>query len=67
MNKEFENDPMMRELHRIREEEYKVTKDLSFQERERRRMWNIKEGLKGTGYKLIALKEGRFKVVKITD
>ena len=67
MYKEFENDRMMRELHKLREEEYKTTKGLSFEERERHRMEGIKEGLEGTGYKLIDIKLGRFKIVKITD
>ncbi len=34
MYREFENDPMMRGLHRIREEEHNATKDLSFEEME---------------------------------
>ena len=34
MYRESENDPMMGELNRIRDEEHKATKDLSFEEME---------------------------------
>ena len=60
----FEHDPMMKKLHELREEEYKVMKGLSFKEREKLRMRWIRDGLKGTNYRIVNLEGGAFKIVK---
>lgn len=60
----FENDKMMRELHEFRKRDYEATKNLSFKEIEKRRDDRIKDGLKGTDYKLIDFKDGTSKIIR---
>lgn len=67
MSDDFDNDPMMNELHRIREEEHNATWNLRYEERENRRMMAIEEGLKGTGFAIVRLGNGRYKIKRTSQ
>jgi len=63
--REFENDPMMRRLHKFREEEHKATRNLSFKEEQKRNREKIEQFLNRFGYKLVSTGRGTSKMVKI--
>ena len=59
MNREFANDPMMKELHAIREEHSRSTKAAPATERNR-----LTSFLSSYGYRLVPTKRGTSKLVK---
>lgn len=64
MKKIFTDDPMMSELHAIREEHYLKSKALPLSERSRRMGEKENTFLFSYGYKLVPTKRGTRKLVK---
>lgn len=66
MKKEFADDHMMEEIHKIREEHYTEEKGLSPKERLQRLEERAKTFITSYGYKLIPTDHGTHKLVKAT-
>ena len=64
MNRAFEGDPMMSELHEIRERHYRQAKFASVIERNDRRVNRLVKFLSSYGYTLIPTKRGTRKLVR---
>jgi hypothetical protein len=61
---EFADDPMMKELHEIREKHYLQTKNLSVKERTRQINQEAEKILLSYGYKMILADRGAYKLLK---
>lgn len=64
MKDEFSDDPMMQEIHKIREEHYTEGKGLSPKERLQHLEERAKAFITSYGYKLIPTDHGTHKLVK---
>ena len=66
MKEEFAGDPMMQEIHKIREDHYMEGKDLALKERLRRLEANARKFISDYGYKLVPTDHGTHKIVRVT-
>ncbi len=64
MKEEFKNDPMMKELHEIREKHVLEAKNLSAKERSQRVNDEAAKILLSYGYKLVPAERGTVKIAK---
>ncbi len=64
MRREFVDDPMMSELHEIREKHYQEAKSSPARERNRRKENRIAQFLSSYGYQLVPTRRGTRKLVR---
>jgi len=66
MKDEFADDPMMKELHLIREKHYEETKNLSFKEKTSRMTKEVTKFLSSLGYAFTPSPDGFDRLTKVS-